>query len=298
MSFRFLTENGTFSTTRAHVDRALQTKHVRVVTKLYELSITLVHDNVPTNNNRCAIGIPCKNPLKNTTDNNTRWEWRCCYGLMLQIFDMIAKELDFTYDLYIVEDGQFGRFENGTWNGLIGELVRNKADVAVHHLIDTLTRSQYVDFAPAILDTRYVVVKRKRKFEVLETINWNFATRVDLWLFVALLVSTVIVFVFISMFENHVCTTVNTKYNLREALSYLGGLVSQRDVAGGNPRHWSGRFVALSFALATTIIINTYTAVITASNINSVQPLDFKGLMDEKVSAGMLQISITYKWFN
>lgn len=277
-------QNTRFTRVNHSMYKRTKNMHIKAVTKLYENSVVFVHDEVPLNNNRyCKIGVICKNPVK-TQNESTRWEWRCCYGLMIQIFDEISKNLDFTYELYIVEDDQFGRFEENKWNGLINDLISNKADVAVHHLIGTKTRSQFVEFGPGMVETRYVVIRRRTNYQISDILNWDFTKRVHISLVAALLLSIVIVFTIISLFENHPCTpSVTRAYRLREVLSYLGGLVTQRDLGGKNPLYWSARLVALCFAMATTIIMNTYTAVIAASNINMVVDSSFQGLMDEKV---------------
>lgn len=40
--------------------------------------------------------------------------------------------LNFTYELYLIEDGKFGSVdENGNWDGMIGDLVLGKAEMAI-----------------------------------------------------------------------------------------------------------------------------------------------------------------------
>lgn len=47
-------------------------------------------------------------------------------------FGLVFKALNFTYELYLVEDGKFGSVdENGNWDGMIGDLVLGKAEMAI-----------------------------------------------------------------------------------------------------------------------------------------------------------------------
>ena len=45
-------------------------------------------------------------------------------GFCIDLFKQLAKMLHFTYEIYHSPDGQYGSVtENGTWSGLMGELV-------------------------------------------------------------------------------------------------------------------------------------------------------------------------------
>jgi len=45
-------------------------------------------------------------------------------GYCIDLLNELAKNLHFTYELYLSPDGMFGaETANGTWNGMIGELV-------------------------------------------------------------------------------------------------------------------------------------------------------------------------------
>jgi hypothetical protein len=49
-----------------------------------------------------------------------------------QIMQLSVQSLNFTFELYLVEDGKFGSVdENGNWDGLIGELVLGRAEIAL-----------------------------------------------------------------------------------------------------------------------------------------------------------------------
>lgn len=47
---------------------------------------------------------------------------RCCKGFCIDILKKIAKQVKFTYDLYLVTNGKHGKKVNGTWNGMVGEV--------------------------------------------------------------------------------------------------------------------------------------------------------------------------------
>ena len=45
-------------------------------------------------------------------------------GFCIDLLKQMAKMLHFSYEIYLSPDGQYGAItENGTWNGMLGELV-------------------------------------------------------------------------------------------------------------------------------------------------------------------------------
>ncbi len=60
------------------------------------------------------------------------------------MIDEISKILGFNYSVQIVADGSYGSYnaKTDTWNGMIGELLSQKADLAVADLTITYEREQ------------------------------------------------------------------------------------------------------------------------------------------------------------
>ena len=63
--------------------------------------------------------------MKHEHDNHKHEHENEVYeGYCIDLLNELAKSLKFTYEIYFVPDGLYGaKTENGTWNGLIGELV-------------------------------------------------------------------------------------------------------------------------------------------------------------------------------
>jgi hypothetical protein len=45
-------------------------------------------------------------------------------GYCVDLIDLISKDLNFTYEIRIPEDKRYGTKENGSWNGLVDELLK------------------------------------------------------------------------------------------------------------------------------------------------------------------------------
>jgi len=47
-------------------------------------------------------------------------------GLIPDLMEQLSQRVGFNYEISLVRDGKYGsRIENGSWNGMIGELTRN-----------------------------------------------------------------------------------------------------------------------------------------------------------------------------
>ncbi|KAK5897271.1 hypothetical protein CesoFtcFv8_010346 [Champsocephalus esox] len=87
-------------------------------------------------------------------DGNDRYEGYC-----VDLASEIAKHVGIKYKLSIVMDGKYGARdpETKTWNGMVGELVYGRADIAVAPLTITLVREeQGCDISPRSLSGRIV----------------------------------------------------------------------------------------------------------------------------------------------
>uniref|UniRef100_A0A8B9K6S4 Glutamate receptor n=1 Tax=Astyanax mexicanus TaxID=7994 RepID=A0A8B9K6S4_ASTMX len=74
-------------------------------------------------------------------------------GFSIDVLDALAKILGFKYEIYQVADGKYGSQQpNGSWNGMIGELIKKRADLAISAITITPERENVVDFSKRYLD--------------------------------------------------------------------------------------------------------------------------------------------------
>ncbi|KAG8226479.1 hypothetical protein J437_LFUL007361 [Ladona fulva] len=96
-------------------------------------------------------------PGENLTGND-RFEGYC-----KDLADLIAKKLGINYELRIVKDGNYGA-ENpdvkGGWDGMVGELVRKEADIAVAPMTVTAARQRVLDFSEHFMELGISIMVR------------------------------------------------------------------------------------------------------------------------------------------
>uniref|UniRef100_A0A4W6DBA0 Glutamate receptor n=1 Tax=Lates calcarifer TaxID=8187 RepID=A0A4W6DBA0_LATCA len=84
-------------------------------------------------------------------------------GYCAELASEIAKHVGFAYRLELVGDGKYGARDPETkmWNGMVGELVYGKADVAVAPLTITLVREQVIDFTKPFMSLGISIMIKK-----------------------------------------------------------------------------------------------------------------------------------------
>uniref|UniRef100_A0A8C1DQP7 Glutamate receptor, ionotropic, AMPA 1a n=3 Tax=Cyprininae TaxID=2743694 RepID=A0A8C1DQP7_CYPCA len=84
-------------------------------------------------------------------------------GYCVELAAEIAKHVGYHYILKIVADGKYGARDPETmmWNGMVGELVYGKADVAVAPLTITLVREEVIDFSKPFMSLGISIMIKK-----------------------------------------------------------------------------------------------------------------------------------------
>lgn len=97
----------------------------------------------------------------------------CCKGFCIDVLKRLAKNVGFTYDLYLVTNGRHGKNIDGEWNGMVGEVrplsgrarrragadrpvcqvVSKRADMAIGSLTINEERSEVVEFSVPFVET-------------------------------------------------------------------------------------------------------------------------------------------------
>ncbi|XP_077588461.1 glutamate receptor 1a isoform X3 [Stigmatopora nigra] len=84
-------------------------------------------------------------------------------GYIVELAAEIAKHVGYQYKLKVVSDGKYGARDPDSkmWNGMVGELVYGKADVAVAPLTITLVREEVIDFSKPFMSLGISIMIKK-----------------------------------------------------------------------------------------------------------------------------------------
>lgn len=117
-------------------------------------------------------------------------------GYVVDLIKKLSQEVKFKYEMYIVEDGAYGAFKNGMWNGMIKDLIDHKADMSCVDMSITSQRQGAVDFAMPYMNTGIGILYKKKKPPPPNLFSFLAPFSVDVWIYmiVAYLVSSILMF--------------------------------------------------------------------------------------------------------
>nr|XP_039251357.1 glutamate receptor ionotropic, delta-1-like isoform X1 [Styela clava] len=118
-------------------------------------------------------------------------------GFSIDLLQALAKKNNFEYELYRVKDNKYGiQKSDGSWNGLIGDVVRGEADLAIAAMTITAQREKVVDFTKRYMDYSVgIVMKKPRESSSLFSFVYPFHTSVWFCILSSLILVSVVIFV-------------------------------------------------------------------------------------------------------
>lgn len=237
---------------------------------------------------------------------------QCCYGAMIDIL-IILKEMEkFTFDLYLVADGKYGSVdpETNQMNGMIGDVSRGSADLALGFITITEGRSTYVDFTTPYMGTGLIFLVKKTKSK-----NKNFAESIsdmrlmssfstDLWFSCLAAFFTVVVSVWLIEKSYYYRNHKSSHLLPFEFIMYVYGNIFQVPLTKVQAKSFSVSFVMLVANFAGLILVSSYTAnllasLITVDEVNVVSGIGDPKLVDppEGFTFGTLKDTSTEDFF-
>ena len=263
---------------------------IRAVTAL---SSPWVHLNqVAKKQENCGSGLICYI----YHDDGIHTTPYCCEGYIIDIVQMLQTDLEVDIEIHVTKDGEHGSWDEKTrkWNGMIGEILRGEADIAIADLTITDDRSRVVDFTHPFMEIGVGLLVRVNYESVTYGI-WAFLQPVaaELWLTTFLAIS-IMGILFWTMEkaaiwikykvggENNRKTT--TDFSFAASLHYSWSTVIRTRDEVKRPSNTSAKIGAISLALCFLVFITTYTAQLAAFLVAElhVTPIT-DGIQDNKV---------------
>ncbi|KAK6469897.1 glutamate receptor ionotropic [Huso huso] len=197
-------------------------------------------------------------------------------GFCVDMLKELADILKFKFRIKLVDDGLYGAPEpNGSWTGMVGELINRKADLAVAGFTITAEREKVIDFSKPFMTLGISILYRMHMGRKPGYFSFLDPFSPAVWLFMLLAYLAVSCVLFLAArlspyewYNPHPCLQdrrdiLENQYTLGNSLWFpVGGFMQQGSEI--MPRALSTRCVSGVWWAFTLIIISSYTANLAA----------------------------------
>ncbi|KAK7884031.1 hypothetical protein WMY93_027154 [Mugilogobius chulae] len=185
-------------------------------------------------------------------------------GYCIDLLTELSKRVGFTYKIHLVKDGRYGVMDqSGHWNGMIGEVVRGEADLAVAPLTLTSVRERHVDMSTPFLQTGLGFILNKELVSHESALSLLAPFSADMWvgLLIAFLLTGLGIFLVSRISpsewaepdkEQHTFTLLHSFWYITGALTLQG--------AGPHPKAVAGRVITAVWWLFAVLLLACYFA--------------------------------------
>ncbi|CAH0586972.1 unnamed protein product [Chrysodeixis includens] len=195
-------------------------------------------------------------------------------GYAIDLIHEISKILGFNYTFKLAPDGRYGSYNRETkeWDGMIRELLEQRADLAIADLTITYDREQVVDFTMPFMNLGISVLYRKPIKQPPNLFSFLSPLSLDVWIYMATAYLGVSVLLFIlarfTPYEWHQTHSPDGEkmeniFSLANCLWFAIGSLMQQS-CDFLPKAVSTRMVAGMWWFFTLIMISSYTANLAA----------------------------------
>ena len=276
-----------------------QPRHLRVVTIEHE-PFTIVRQALRSSKimeqASCPVGSVLCTRFTNSTQlprlNHTdRHSQLCCYGAVIEMLLNLQQLTGFTFTLSLVSDGKYGSYDPETreMNGMIGELARRKADLAVGIIRITEERSKIVDFTipyRQVFLTFLVKSSKKRNYSFVESISdMRLMNPFGPGLWLACVATFIVVSLTVYLMEKFVrYRGVHSSYLLPfEFTAYVFGNIFHVPLTQISARTFAVPIVMVIANCGALVLVSSYTANLLVSLIVLEETSIVSGVFDAKV---------------
>ncbi|XP_044738243.1 glutamate receptor ionotropic, kainate 2 isoform X2 [Chrysoperla carnea] len=197
-------------------------------------------------------------------------------GYAIDLIHEISRILGFNYTIRLAPDGRYGSLNRETkeWDGMIKELLDQKADLAIADLTITYDREQAVDFTMPFMNLGISILYRKPIKQPPNLFSFLSPLSLDVWIYMVTAYLGVSVLLFIlarftpyEWHNPHPCNPdpdhLENQFTLLNCMWFAIGSLMQQG-CDFLPKAVSTRMVAGMWWFFTLIMISSYTANLAA----------------------------------
>ncbi|KAL7047464.1 hypothetical protein ACKWTF_002925 [Chironomus riparius] len=195
------------------------------------------------------------------------------YGFCVDLLEKISKQIGFNYILDLVHDRKYGAKDaNGEWNGMVGVLMKHKADLAVASMTINYARESVIDFSKPFMNLGISILFKIPETQETKLFSFLNPLAMNIWflVFFAYCLVSLTVWLVARFSEWSIASKCNSNSGLYEnnftisnSFWFVIGTLMQQG-SDLNPKATSTRIVGCSWWFFSLIIISSYTANLAA----------------------------------
>ncbi|XP_041674487.1 glutamate receptor ionotropic, kainate 2 isoform X2 [Drosophila eugracilis] len=198
------------------------------------------------------------------------------YGFCVDILETISHEVGFDYILDLVPDRKYGAKdpETGEWNGMVAQLMKNKADLAVGSMTITYARESVIDFTKPFMNLGISILFKVPASEPTRLFSFMNPLAIEIWIYVliAYFLVSISIYVVGKLSPNewkyiHPCNldiiSIGNQFSLSDSFWFTIGTLMQQST-DIYPRAMSTRIISSIWGFFSLIIVASYTANLAA----------------------------------
>ncbi|KRK04919.1 glutamate receptor ionotropic, kainate 1 isoform X5 [Drosophila yakuba] len=198
------------------------------------------------------------------------------YGFCVDILETISREVGFDYILDLVPDRKYGAKdpETGNWNGMVAQLMKYKADLAVGSMTITYARESVIDFTKPFMNLGISILFKVPTSEPTRLFSFMNPLAIEIWLYVLIAYFLVSISIYIvgklSPIEwkcIHPCDldniSIGNQFSLTDSFWFTIETLLQQST-DIHPRAMSTRIISSTWGFFSLIIVASYTANLAA----------------------------------
>ncbi|KAG7158354.1 Glutamate receptor ionotropic, kainate 2-like 15 [Homarus americanus] len=205
---------------------------------------------------RC-VTLP-QQPFTYLSEPDSQMNVQITGGYTKDVWDALQEIHGFTYSCRVPEDGKWGALSDGKWNGLVQEMVEQRADAVVSSLDHTGARAKAVHFVTGLREVGYRLVVRRPGLMDQTWTSFTSELLPDAWLgtmaFVLLAPPCLVLCAHYSPLETEKVTLKDAYILAVGAFAIQGSWLDVRSI--------SSRIVFITIFLATLVVYAHYTSAL------------------------------------
>ncbi|XP_052828388.1 glutamate receptor ionotropic, NMDA 3A isoform X2 [Octopus bimaculoides] len=215
------------------------------------------------------------------------WEIRCCRGLSIDLLNKLSIDLDFDFTLFLVFDKSYGAYSNGSWNGMIEDLLESTAHIAMAAFSITKSRVKAIDFTDPYFFSGFSILVADR---VRDPHMQAFLEPFSIGVWFAIFISATVTAVAMALFEWNSPFGLNpwgrkrkSNYTMASGLNMVYSVLFGHTVSTKSPKAWPSKVMQNFWAFAAIFIIASYTANLAAFIAGKNNGVGYNGIYDSRL---------------